>query len=391
MKKRRIYINYYFSLLLAALVLSCVEPFEIDKDSHDSVLVVEATITDEYKHQVIKLSRSYKLIEKVPAPASNAEVIIESSNGEEYLFSETGLGLYRSIEEFAAQPNVKYQLKIITSEGETYISDETVLAQGANIEDLYAERILSNEEKDGIAILVDTEESGSGSGYFRFNFEETYKIVTPLSRSKELVAPAPPAVGLSLVDKEENTDVCYNTTFSNRIILSNTTDLTGEKFEGFLVNFINSSHPSLDHRYSILVSQYALSQEGYHYLETLQEMLGSGNLFSQIQPGFLNGNIHSAENSDEKVIGFFNVSSVDQERIFFDHEDFFDPIEEEGPTFDETCLPMNLSLKETSSRVYNGSVQYYSWNAIEGYKVVRRGCVDCRVFGTTKKPEFWVD
>jgi hypothetical protein len=55
----------------------------------------------------------------------------------------------------------------------------------------------------------------------------------------------------------------------------------------------------------------------------LKELSGSDGILSQNQPGFFFGNIKSVENPNEKVIGYFEVSSVSSQRIFFNYEDVF--------------------------------------------------------------------
>ena len=50
-------------LVVFLMLISCVEPFEIKTIDFESALVVEATITDELKNHVVKLSRAFKLEE----------------------------------------------------------------------------------------------------------------------------------------------------------------------------------------------------------------------------------------------------------------------------------------------------------------------------------------
>ena len=49
----------------------------------------------------------------------------------------------------------------------------------------------------------------------------------------------------------------------------------------------------------------------------------SDNVFTDIQPGFVEGNIKNNNNPDELVMGFFEVVDQTSTRIFFNYSDFF--------------------------------------------------------------------
>ena len=108
-------IKFLYMFLLSILLFewSCTEPFEIETIDFESVLVVESTITDEMKQQVVKLSRTSTLENSEILMESNANVIISTSNGQNYYFNwNAALGYYVSDEVFSAQPNVSYTLTV---------------------------------------------------------------------------------------------------------------------------------------------------------------------------------------------------------------------------------------------------------------------------------------
>jgi len=74
-------------------------------------------------------------------------------------------------------------------------------------------------------------------------------------------------------------------------------------------------------RYSIFVKQYVQNFAAHTFYQTLKDISGSESILSQTQPGFFAGNIKSDDNPNEKVIGFFDVSSVSNKRIFFNFSD----------------------------------------------------------------------
>ncbi len=389
--------------------LSCVEEinFVTDEEDFESALVVEATLTDEAIKQQIILSRTYKFEADGPSPETGAQVSV-IADGETIQFTETQPGIYTSNTIFIAEPNVNYQLKIMTSSGKKYESDTTQLTQDTQIDNLYYQRITNDLGEDGVAIYVDSFDPTSQSKFYRYTYEETYKIVAPFYKNSNLIVTGNvfPDCNVALVGRDENVKTCYKTDFSSEIILTTTTDLQEDRVSGFLVRFLNKNNFIISHRYSILVKQYVQQPDAYLFYAKLKEIAEQGsNLFSQIQPGFLNGNLHAENNNQEKVIGFFEVSSVSNARLFFNFSDVFP--NQELPPYVINCIPFSPqiivpglggtgSCGELITSLENNTITYWEENASpeegEGpYWVVPRVCGDCTVLGETQVPDFWID
>ncbi len=176
-------IKFFYTFLFSILLFqwSCTEPFEIETVDFESVLVVESTITDEMKQQIVKLSRTSTLENSEILLESNANVNVSTSNGQNYYFNWNGeLGYYVSDEAFSAQPNTSYTLSVNTADGKNYTSSEVVLPQVVEMDEVFAEVINDpNQKKDGLQVLVNTTDPTGDSKYFRYEYEETYKIVAP--------------------------------------------------------------------------------------------------------------------------------------------------------------------------------------------------------------------
>ena len=172
--------NIVFLLILNITLISCVEviDFNSDTETFESALVIEATITNELKQQEIILSRSYEFEAEEPNPESGATVLIESNQGT-FSFEETEPGRYLSLTSFAAQHNVDYIIKISTSSGRSYMSTPVQLTQEASIDNLYAVRETNNAGINGISIYIDSFDPSGNSKYYRYEYEETYKIIAP--------------------------------------------------------------------------------------------------------------------------------------------------------------------------------------------------------------------
>ncbi|WP_026839688.1 DUF4249 domain-containing protein [Gillisia sp. JM1] len=396
-KHRDLKISWYFSLV-AILFCSCVEPYDIETKTFESALVVEGTITDQRETQEIKLSRTFRLEENNPAPENDAKVKVVGDDGVEYFFSSIGEGIYHSNNQFRAISGVNYSLEIMTEDGSSYASKPSTLSGTSIIDDISAIRTvqtIDGLDSDGIVILVDSRNASASSIYYRYTFEETYKIKSQYNVQKKLIVTE--GGGLEVVWKEEPDNICYRTEFSNDIILTNTNLITDNNIEKAQVHFIDKSNTALAYRYSILVKQYSLSREAYEFYEILKELSGSESLFSQNQPGFINGNLFSLDNPNEKVLGYFSVSAVDSKRLFFSFTDFFDLLEFPRSKFD--CSITRPDAFALLGLIESGIVQYYGDAGLgspsdegEGpYRVANIICIDCRILGTTEVPEFWIE
>src|SRR5690606_6998742 len=144
-------------------------------------LVVESTITDEWKPQIVKLSRTSTLENTDLLIENGASVTVVGSNGESYNFSQdSSTGFYVSNQPFRAQTAIGYTLEIVDRDGKRYTSSPVTLPPTVEMDQVYAEPIVqAAENKDGVQVLVNTEDLTGNAKYFRYEYEETYKIVAP--------------------------------------------------------------------------------------------------------------------------------------------------------------------------------------------------------------------
>lgn len=392
-------------ILFGLLLSGCVEPIDIDTTVIEDALVIDATITNEYKYQKIRLTRSFKFSDDQPIIEKNADIRITDDLNTIYKFHEDSSGNYVSDTEFMAISGRKYLLNITTSNGKTYSSQISELPNITNIDNLTVEKKIDNFGNKSVAILVDSYDATAKSTYYRYEYEETYKIIAPKWTFLDMAIADPPSYQISFVPKSKEEKICYKTDYSNSIIQTETNDLTEDRVSKFKIKSLNVDDPIISHRYSILVKQYVQSLASYTYYKTLNKQSSNDNIFSSNQPGFIRGNVFSIDDPDELVIGYFDISSVSAKRVFFNFSDIF-PDENRPPYFTECLLfaPSATSIPgETSSLVdliNSGDVKYYQKNPkypdpldlnAGPYLVVNAECGDCTKIGSNIKPEFWED
>ncbi len=379
------YKKTFFLLAIAMLIVSCVEEIPLESEGFEEAIVIEGTITNELKQHEIKLSRVYAIDSTGPNALSGADIRVIGNS--EFIFQETDPGIYISRDSFAAQPGVDYQLNILVN-GEEYESKPIQLPGSSSIGELEANRIDFRGE-NGIAITLNNQTSMGTANYYRYEYVETFKFNSNYFKVNDLIIVDGEPVEIPK-QKEEYT--CYQTNNSQEIILANTNSLSEDSVNDLLIKFISSDNPSLSNRYSLLVKQYVISRGAYNYYETLEELAGSDNVFSQSQPGFFAGNIENINNPEEKVIGYFDISSVSTKRTYFNYEDFYDP-NSIRPRFVpyascEESLPSTATL---IAQLEQGIVRWSSTTPGGAFLVVPARCVDCTRFGSNVKPDFWED
>ena len=395
---KRLIISAFF---LFTLFTSCVEPFEIKTTSFESALVVEATLTNELKNQTVKISRTFRLEESGVIPEKDATVQIIDDQNNTYLFAENIPGIYTSLVQFEAVLGRNYQLSIKTKDNRSYISNQQKINSVSPINNLKVEAktyTKAGVQKEGIVITAESYDSNKNANYYRYEYEETYKITATLWSPDELkiIREWPPLV--KVVRRVNDNRICYKTDFSNEIIQTETTSLSEDRVS-FPVKFIDKNDFKIRNRYSLLVKQYIQSLEAYNYYKILSEISSSESLFSQMQPGTLIGNIMSTDDRNENVLGFFEVTSLSTKRIFFNHSDFY---LHDLPPHIESCtyIAPDLIFQGSSPLVDNlisNKYIYFSANPrtqefLTGpFLLVPKSCGDCTVLGSNVKPSFWID
>lgn len=376
---------------------SCVDPFEPEVVTFKSALVIEATITDENKYQEIKVSRTFALDTTGLYGEQGAQVAVTDANGTRYDFLEIEEGKYVSTVSFAAQSGLGYALSVITKDNSTYSSEEVVAPQPTQIDSLYAERDFKDgEANEGMFIYANSFDPTGNNQYYRYEYEETYKIIAPYWGNKEYVI----VDGiLELLPKTRENLTCYNTVPSIDVIQTTASDLSDSRISKFPVRFLNRNDFKITNRYSIKVKQYVQDKFAFVYYETLNKLNSSENLFSQIQNGFLVGNIISDNDKIENVVGYFQVSSVSSERIFFNYTDYFP--NEPRPEFPADCY-FTFQTPTIVNGESLGDLVFFEEYDIEANSrnlspplgdilTVPRPCGDCTVFGSNVVPDFWVE
>ena len=387
------------------MLFSCTEPYLLQTSNFEEALVIEATITNEFKKQQIKLSKTYRLEENGPVFVENADITVEDDLGNVYNFIE-GDEIYESESEFEAIPGRKYNVKIVT-DGKVYTSTQETLTQINPINTVEVKDQTIDDVR-GAEIKVKAFDPTNSSKYYRYEYEETYKVIAP-KWLPYTVTINPLTKDLIYHPRTYEARTCYSTVKSDELLLHSTSDLSEDRVD-HVVRFIPVTNFIIKHRYSILVKQYVQNLESYTFYKTLKTISGSDGILSQNQPGFFSGNITCNSNPNEKVVGFFDVSSVSSERIFFNFEEVFPATIQPDFLYDcyDVCFevdPLNCEgaydycFDVAPVTTCKGNLVENSLNATPPIHLYESGpnpiylvvpqCGDCTTFSSNVVPPFW--
>jgi len=379
--------------LLSFFISSCSESYNLQTDTYEEAIVIEATLTNELKKQEIKITKTSRFEDEDVAIETGANVVVKDNLNNEYVFTEKS-GVYVSESEFEVVANRQYTLEVKTKDGKVYKSSSESLPTVTPITDITASVVVNNKNETGIQLNANSYDPNRTSNYYRYEYEETFKIVAPKWTSDRLVVTGPRSVRLD-EDNDPAKKVCYSTQKSTDIIITSTNSLTEDRVN-FPVRFIKQDNYIIAHRYSILVRQYVENQAAYTFHKTMKEIASSSSVLSPKQPGVFSGNIRCISNVDEKVIGYFDVASVSSKRIFFNYTDYFPPTN--TPAYFNACegIPFNFCFDpqvknppcqgdSMISSLKSNALLYYTGN----YILVEAVCGDCTSFSSNIIPSFW--
>ncbi len=397
--------NNLWSYFIILILISCVESFEIENIVFEGNLVVEATLTNEFKNHTIKLSRTIAIDSTGISPEKNALVSIIDELNTTYNFQENENGIYTSITQFSAESNKKYTLNIETNNGKKYTSTPEKLPLTSEIESIFID-VEENDLGEPEAIIKTNSNSSNIEGqYYRYEYDETFKVKAPVWRTKKIniISDTPP-YQFEIISKppEEGIGFCYGTKSSKNIILTETKTLSQDKVLEFPVRYILLENYLIGIRYSIFLKQYVLNKNTYDYYLLLNKFSDPDDIFSQTQVGNIPSNISS--NLGEKVIGFFEVSTISKKRIFFNRSDITSVATYTNYNSVNECTNSLIQPEITNSRGDSPLLTRLKTHVYQGtpnapvppppnmpYILISKVCGECTHIGPPLKPDFWID
>jgi len=384
-----------YSLVLI-LLHNCREPFDVEVPAGNSLLVVNAMITDQPGPYMVKLSRSSPL-GSFDFPAEIGSVVtIESASGEIETLEEAHDGYYFTSEGgIRGAVGEQYRLSIQTRNEETYQSDWKLLKQSPPIDSVYStfrQQATVDGFVEGVQTFVDTHDPANSTEFYRYEYIETWKYTVAMAAQFEYLG-----------DDNRRSFLpkwaCWIDQPSTSINIASSTQNERDIISRQPILYVTTQTPRLRFLYSLLVKQYALDQEEFLFWKGLKETVNeSGTLFDK-QPQSITGNMHKI-NSDEPVLGYFSASTVSTQRVFLDQSDLPENTFVNVGIFDN-CFDTALTIAKSISsereivELLDKGLVFFDWivvpgQGIVGYVFTSVACSDCTYQGgITEKPDYW--
>jgi len=382
-------------LIVLTVYWGCKKPYlPVAISGNTNYLVVEGTINTGQDSTIIRVSRTVKLASKLKSAAElNATVMVEGDDNSTYPVAETGNGYYKTFA-LNLSDSHKYRLKITATDSKVYQSDFVPVKNSPPIDS-----VTYGPTTGGIGLFVNTHDASNKTTYYRWNYVETYIIHAAFHSTMKLVTVPFDTVVIRPLD--EQVYECWRNDSSSNVILGSSAKLAQDVISHTQLTYVPIGSERMGVRYSILVTQTALTADAFNYWQNLKkntEQLGS---VFDAQPSEIQGNIHCVTNPSEPVIGYISAGTITRTRIFVDNRNL--------PPWTmpaSGCLLKSYLLKDydqaghpiypVRDNIYTGVV--FPVNAIQppgqpilGYTGTGRECADCTLRGTNKKPSFWVD
>ncbi|MCC3159118.1 DUF4249 domain-containing protein [Hymenobacter sp. 15J16-1T3B] len=373
-------------LMAGGLVLlaGCVEPYEPKVAASDTNLLVVDGYINPTGVTSIRLSRTAALSSTTLPAEKRARVFIEEEEGTRYPLTETTTaGTYASAA-LQLPAGRRVRLRLTTAANRDYASDFTPVQRTPDI-DSVSWRVANDE----LRVFVNTHNTDDAARHYRWSYDETWEFT---SRYPSLLT----IRNGQFVTRTDNIYRCWGREAPSTILLGTTTRLSRNVVAEQVVTKLRPGSTKLVRTYSVLVRQYAVSQDEYEYWEKLRTNTESlGTLFDPL-PSQLTGNVHSLTDPAEQVLGYVGAQSVTEKRLFIDRTQL--PSAWPLVSGYEACIlkiipeggnlmpPLNVLVesfrdgKNIPLEFDPGTGQLYFATA---------ECVDCRLRGTNVKPSFW--
>lgn len=240
---------------------------------------------------------------------------------------------------------------------------------------------------------------GTGDGYYRFDFDETWEFHADFIPTHQYDF-RPESKQHPIMEIPDDVDAmanyyCWSSASSKEPGLATTSSLLEDRLSGLEVTSVKRSDRKLSEIYYINVTVRPLSREGYDYLYNLDvNSNNTGSLFSPV-PSDVRGNIRCVSDTNEVVIGHVEASRIARCEMYVKN------IVSHAFT-GEYGNKLLLSKPEPDE---DGVIDFYQYYLM-GYRPVGiftvnevtdvywapLRCVDCTAAGGVKtKPEGWPD
>jgi hypothetical protein len=364
------HLQFTFFILLVLILQGCIDPYEVNFSSKNTVLVVEGFLTDDYVNpDTIKIQYSNydnEAITIMPI-ASVKAFIVTASNGNEISLVEQKTGKFFPPKDFRIKTSEKYFLRFVLPNGQKYESSQEQISISPPILKVYDKfNPQSRLKADGTGYLsanevyLDVQDPSNQKDYYLWRYTHFERTTYCITCQK------------SYLDGRTNTCTLPIQTFNRTPYYDY--QCAGECYTFFKEKQVNVlSDVASDGRiitgrpiakipvYSpggclIQIQQMSISPQMYLFYKTLESQTQTSGGLTDTPASAIVGNVSNLSNNNDKVIGYFGVVSIQKKNYWIDRKEAQQPYESLlGHVLSEESATPDLSRPPLSPCTKNGS------------------------------------
>ncbi|MEA5460125.1 DUF4249 domain-containing protein [Arcicella sp. LKC2W] len=334
-------ISYLFCLLIAFGAMSCIDPYSLDFNQKNSVLVVEGFLTDDsVKPDTIKIQYSNfenEVVSIVPIASVKASVLNVETNEETKLI-EQPKGGFLPPKNFKIKIQNKYILKFSLPNGQNYESAPETITPTPAIAKVYdifnPKSVLSEDGKKYLSaneVYLDTQDPSEQKNYYlwRYIHFERLGFCITCTKSQYSVQTGACSIPLANFNRTAYYDYqcagdCFSIFKSKQVSVLSDVASNGQLIKGKLIAKIPNYSPT---GCLIQIQQISISPEMFLYFKILEAQTQSNGGLADTPPAGIVGNIKNITTPTEKVVGYFGVVSIQKSNYWIDRKDAKSPYE----------------------------------------------------------------
>jgi len=336
-------------LVILLMLASCIKRYDPEIKSKEAVkYIITGGVISGDKVQRVNISITSPLSNPKYIPVSFCAVKIIDGKGNTYTASDVWDGNYEAIiPESELVPGHTFKVDVQVPGGAHIVSDFDQIQECPEVDSVYyilKEIPTSNPYINikGIQFYVDLDAENFSCRNFRFEATETWEYT-------------------AIFAYDIYHSVCWVTSNIRSVFTLSTKNQSENIYKLYPLHFVdNYSSQRLRYKYSLLISQFSLSEAAYDYWEKIRiNNVDQGGLYEN-QPFQIVGNMHNLSDPAQQVLGFFGASTKRSKRIFV-------------------------------GEVKGLPIEYIDCRPAVWPEIPNPECIDCTraVGGTNSKPDFW--
>jgi len=284
--------------LLTLLLYSCIKRYDpVIKRTDEGKYVVTGGVNngDTVQHINVSIASQLTYIPKrLTVPYCIVKII--DGKGNFYTANDVFNGNYEAIIPVSELiPGNTFKVDIQVPDGTHIVSDFDQIQDSPEVDSVY---YLPDIFITGIQFYVDLDARNFACRTYRFEAIETWEYTAPFYWYIE-------------------NSVCWVSSNVRSVFTLSTKDQTKNVYTILPLHFVdNYSSQRLRYMYSLLVSQFSLSDAAFNYWDQMRRNnIEQGGLYEN-QPFQVIGNLHNLTDPAKQVLGFFGASTKRTKRIF---------------------------------------------------------------------------